>query len=157
NLAVQMDTQVTDGPDTFNSREAGINVPELVVSTGVNHPPTVATPASAAPNPTTDSTTLLTVLGADDQGEGALTYTWSVIGSPPGSVLITTNGNNDAKLTQATFHVAGTYDFRVDIRDPYGLVASSTVSVVVAQRISLIGVTPSTVSVAAGATQQFVA
>jgi subtilisin family serine protease len=157
NLAVQMDTLVTDAPDTFNSREAGTNAPDLVVETAINQPPTVAEPASALPNPTTDSTTIVSVLGADDGGEAALTYTWSVVGSPPGPVLITTNGNNDAKRTLLTFQVAGTYDMKVDIRDAGGLTVSSSVSVVVAQRPSFIAVTPATATVAPGGTVQFTA
>ncbi|HLF70660.1 MAG TPA: PQQ-dependent sugar dehydrogenase, partial [Dehalococcoidia bacterium] len=49
-----------------------------------NTPPTVATAAAASPNPTSGTTTQLSVLGADDGGEAALIYTWSVTGSPPG-------------------------------------------------------------------------
>src|SRR5213594_3754634 len=51
-----------------------------------NAPPTVATPASAAPNPVTATTTNLSVLGADDGGEANLTYTWATTGSPPATV-----------------------------------------------------------------------
>ena len=36
---------------------------------------------SASPNPVNGATTNLSVLGADDGGEGNLTYTWSVIGT----------------------------------------------------------------------------
>ena len=42
-----------------------------------SHAPTVATPAAANPNPVTGTTTALSVLGADVEGESNLTYTWA--------------------------------------------------------------------------------
>jgi hypothetical protein len=49
-----------------------------VASSISDQPPTVASPASASPNPVTGTTTALSVLGADDTGESSLRYTWSL-------------------------------------------------------------------------------
>ncbi|HEY2759471.1 MAG TPA: hypothetical protein VGI75_01970, partial [Pirellulales bacterium] len=46
----------------------------------INGLPTVATAASAVPNPVLGMTTGLSALGADDGGEANLTYTWSASG-----------------------------------------------------------------------------
>ena len=46
--------------------------------------PTVATPATATPSPVTGTTTVLSVLGADDGGEANLTYTWAATAFPAG-------------------------------------------------------------------------
>src|SRR5438132_238083 len=64
---------------------------------GVNAPPSVASPASTNPNPTSNGSTNLGVLCADDGGEAALTYTWSSAG--PGAVTFSVNGTNAAKNT----------------------------------------------------------
>jgi hypothetical protein len=156
-LAVTMDSSVTASPDAFNAREAASNPPHLVVTIGAgsNAAPTVATPASASPSPVTGSTTALAVLGADDQGEGALTYTWSTTGTPPAPVTFSANGTNAAKATTATFAAAGTHAFQVTIRDAGGLTASSAVSVTVTQTSSSLAVAPATATVAPGQTQQF--
>jgi hypothetical protein len=60
-------------------------------------PPTVVVAASANPNPVTGTTTSLSVLGADDGGEGNLTYTWSTTGTPPAPVSFSVNGTNGAR------------------------------------------------------------
>lgn len=96
---------------------------------GTNLAPTVATPASAAPNPVTGTTTILSVLGADDGGEANLTYTWTSSGPAP--VNFTANGTNAAKTVTATFAQAGTYSFVVTIRDAGGLSVTSSVAVTV--------------------------
>src|SRR5262249_4563319 len=54
--------------------------------------PMVATPAGASPNPTTSTTTNLSVLGADTASGGSesnLTYTWSVLSTPVGATTPT--------------------------------------------------------------------
>ncbi len=48
-------------------------------------PPTVATAAKATPSPVTGLTTNLSVLGADVNGESALTYTWAATTVPTGA------------------------------------------------------------------------
>lgn len=119
--------------------------------------PTVATAASATPRPVTGSTTALSVLGADDGGEAALTYTWSVSGTPPAAVAFSANGTNGAKQTTATFSGAGTYTFLVTITDGTGLSVTSTVTVVVEQTLTGMAVDPATGSVAADGALQLVA
>src|SRR5262249_46807480 len=59
------------------------NWPQLITVAGTsNQAPTVATPATAAPSSVADTTTSLSVLGADDGGEANLTYTWSLLSGP---------------------------------------------------------------------------
>ena len=53
-------------------------------SAGAGSAPTVATPASANPNPVPGRTTTLSVVGADDGGEANLTYTWATTGKSAG-------------------------------------------------------------------------
>ena len=55
----------------------------------------------------------------------------------------------------ATFGKAGMYNFQVTVTDPSGLTTTSTVSVTVNQSLTSIMVTPTSATVAAGATDQF--
>ena len=120
----------------------------------VNAPPTVATAASATPNPVTGKTTVLSVLGADDGGAANLTYTWATTGTPPAAVSFSANGTNAAKNTTATFTENGTYNFTVTITDAGGLTTTSSVSVVVDQQLAEIVVLPSILTVPVNTTQQ---
>jgi hypothetical protein len=157
-VAVAMDTATSASPDTFNAREASANPPQLlVVAASSGNPPTVAQPAAASPNPVPGTATQLSVLGADDQGEGGLTYAWSAAGSPPAPVAFSANGSNAAKNTTATFTRAGAYSLQVVIRDAGGLTATSSVAVTVAQTATAVSVSPATATVAPGGTQQFTA
>jgi hypothetical protein len=122
-----------------------------------NAPPTVATPASASPNPVTGTTTNLSVLGADDGGEANLTYTWATTGTPPAPVTFSANGTNAAKNVVATFTKAGSYSFQVTIKDQGNLTVTSSVGVTVNQILTSISVAPSSATVAVSATQQFTA
>ncbi len=122
---------------------------------GGNQSPTIATMASATPSPVTASTTALSVLGADDGGEGALTYTWAATG--PAAVTYSVNGTNAAKASTATFTRAGSYTFTVTVRDAAGATATSTVSVTVQQTPTAVSVAPATASVVTSATQAFTA
>src|SRR4029079_2787341 len=106
--------------------------------------PTVATPASAAPNPVTGTTTALSVLGADDGGEANLTYTWSATG--PAAVTFNPNGTNAAQNATATFTKAGAYTFTATIKDAGGLSCTSTVNVTVSQTASKVTVSPGSAS-----------
>jgi hypothetical protein len=125
-------------------------------SSGSNQPPTVATPASATPNPVTGTTTALSVLGADDGGEANLTYTWAVLAAPVGaSPAFSPNGTNAAKNTTVTFNRAGTYQFQVTITDSGGLSTTSSVSVTVNQTLTSITVSPATATVRLGGQKQF--
>jgi hypothetical protein len=123
---------------------------------GSNQPPTVATPASASPNPVSGTSTTLSVLGADDGGEANLTYTWAALSFPPGAgPTFSANGTNAAKTTAATFTRAGSYPLAVTITDAGGLSATSTVTVVVNQTLTSITVTPPAPTVGLGGQQQF--
>ena len=119
-------------------------------------PPTVSTAAAASPSTVTGTTTALSVLGADNAGASALTYTWATSGTPPAAVAFSPNGNNAASNTTATFSTAGTYNFVVTITNVVGLTAASSVSVTVE---TAPGVTssPSNQTVAAGSTATFTA
>jgi len=133
----------------------------LVVQTAIpaNLPPTVATPASATPSPVTGTTTTLSVLGGDDGGEANLKYTWAATTLPAGASAPTfsVNGTNAAKKTVATFSKAGTYGFTVTIADAGGLTTTSCVNVTVNQTLTSIGISPASVTVKVGGTQQFAA
>src|SRR6185369_12364 len=127
------------------------------VASVASMPPTVATGAAATPNPVTATTTALSVLGADDAGEAALTYTWATTGTPPAAVTFSANGTNAAKNVTATFTKAGSYTLQATIRDAGGLTTTSSVSVTVNQTLTAITVSPSSATVTTGGTQQFTA
>jgi uncharacterized repeat protein (TIGR02543 family) len=122
-----------------------------------NNPPTIATPASATPNPVIASTTALSVLGADDKGEANLTYTWAATGTPPAAVTFTANGTNAAKNATATFTKAGSYNFQVTVKDQGNLTVTSSIAVTVNQTPTSIVVSPASATIGISATQQFIA
>ncbi len=125
-------------------------------ATPVDQPPTVATAASASPNPVTSGTTTsLSVLGFYDLGESNLTYTWATTGTPPATVTYSANGTNAAKSTTATFTKAGTYIFTVTIADSFGGSITSSVTVVVNATAMTIAVSPNNPTLLVGATQLF--
>ena len=95
--------------------------------------PTVASVATATPNPITHGSAALSVLGADNAGEANLLYTWAATGTPPAPVGFSANGTNAAKNTSATFSKAGAYSFTVTITNAAGLSATSNVNVTVNQ------------------------
>jgi regulation of enolase protein 1 (concanavalin A-like superfamily) len=119
--------------------------------------PTIATAAAASPSPVTGTSTNLSVLGADYNGESALTYTWAATTTPNGASTPTfsVNGSNAAKSTVATFTKAGTYTFTVTIADAAGLSVTSAVSVTVTLTATTVVVTPSSASLGSNGTQQF--
>jgi hypothetical protein len=125
--------------------------------TVTNAPPTVATAASATPNPLTGASTALNVLGADDGGEANLTYSWSALSKPAGAAApsFSLNGSNAAQNTVATFSKAGNYVLEATITDAGGLSTTSSVSVTVQQTFTSIAVSPANTSLGAGRTQQF--
>jgi glucose/arabinose dehydrogenase len=116
----------------------GANVYRIrYVGGGGGQVPTVATAASATPNPVNaGSTANLSALGADDGGEANLVYTWGVLGNPPGPVGFSVNGSNSAKNTVATFTANGTYDLYVSIRDAGSQTAISNVTITVTSVIA---------------------
>ncbi|TAE78956.1 MAG: hypothetical protein EAZ84_00160, partial [Verrucomicrobia bacterium] len=132
-----------------------------------NLAPTVATTASSASTATvTDadgtvfqilsgSTSNFTVLGADDAGESALTYTWTATGPAP--VFFANNGSNTAKSTEGIFESSGDYLVNVAIRDAQGLTTTSSLNVRVVQTSTDLSVSPASASLAVGASQPFTA
>jgi hypothetical protein len=120
--------------------------------------PSVAAAAGAVVN-AAGTAASLTVLGADPAGEAGLTYAWSVLAAPAGAPapVFAANGTNSAKNTTVSFGTAGAYTLQAVIRDAAGLSAVSSVNVVVGQVVTSVAVTPSTVSLAAGASLQFTA
>jgi hypothetical protein len=96
------------------------------------------------------------VLGADQAGETALLYAWQVVSAPSSATpSFSTNGSNTAKKTKVTFNRAGTYIFEVTITDPNGLTATSFLNLKVNPTLSAIDVTPSLVTLAHRAREQF--
>jgi subtilase family serine protease len=117
--------------------------------------PSITTPAYIiSQSPTSVS---LGVAATDPAGANRLTYTWSLRGTPPGSVSVSSNGTNAAQTTTAYFTAAGTYNFVVTVKDPSNLTATSMVTVTVAPVLTSITVSPSSVTLADGSTQQFTA
>ena len=92
-------------------------------------PPTVVITATASPNVVTGTSAALSVLGADDRGESDLSYTWSLIETPPAPVVFLINGTNSAKNDTAIFSAAGVYDLLVTITDPDGATTGSSLVV----------------------------
>lgn len=129
--------------------------PNIQVLSFANGVPSVANIAAASPNPLNGTTVNLTVLGADDGGEAALTYTWSAKG--PAGVNFSANGTNAAKNVTTTFTMAGTYIFTVTLRDAGGRTALSNVKVTVNQTLTSVNIMPTAAAVASNSNRQFIA
>ncbi len=126
-------------------------------SAAVNRAPTVATAAAGALNAAGTAATL-SAFGADaDTGEASLTYTWTVVGTPPAAVTFGVNDSNAAKNSSATFTATGTYTLQVAIVDPSGASATSSIVVSVGQVVTGLSVTPATVTLSGGGSQTFTA
>lgn len=124
-------------------------------TTTVNQPPTVSTVAVATPAMTTSTTVALSVLGADDQGESGLTYTWLNASFTSYPFTVTPNGTNAAKNAVIVFGGTGTYQLECVITDAGGLSVRAPVTVVVQQVLTDITLTPASVTVTTGGTQSF--
>jgi hypothetical protein len=144
----------TSGSFTITASSAGVSG---TATATVNTAPTIAAAASASPNPVMTTTAALSALGADDNGESNLTYTWAPTGTIPAPVMFSINGTNMAKNTTAIFTSAGDYQFQVTISDQGGLTVNSAVVVTVGQTIATIVISPQSASVNGSATQQFTA
>jgi subtilisin family serine protease len=122
-----------------------------------NQSPTVAAAAAATPGVVTGTSAALSVLGVDDAGEAALTYTWATAGTPPAPVAFDANGTNAAKRAVATFAKAGAYSFVVTVRDAAGATVADTVGVTVSPTLMRLSVSPATATVSTNGTRQFAA
>ncbi|MDB5174269.1 MAG: polymorphic outer membrane protein [Phycisphaerales bacterium] len=117
----------------------------------------VSTAAAALPTTVTGTTTALTVLGADVGGENNVTYTWAATTEPAGAaVMFSSNGTNTAKLSTATFNMAGTYVLTATLADG-GISITSAVTVTVSQTLTSVVVSPLSLSLIANGTHQFAA
>ncbi|HEX3134920.1 MAG TPA: M36 family metallopeptidase [Planctomycetota bacterium] len=146
-------TATAQAPVTIRAQSGSvIAFATITVTNGV---PTVATVADTTSDPVTGSTTGVTVLGADDGGEPALTYTWSTTGTAPAAVTFSPNGTHAAKSSTATFSKAGSYTLRATISDALAASITSDVTVTVAQTATGLAIDPPTVTLVAGATQTF--
>ena len=93
-----------------------------------NQAPTVAQASAASGQPLVGTPLEVHALGADDGGEDALIYTWSVIGTAPGTVTFSPNASHLARTTQVTFSTAGRYEVLCTMADVAGLSVSSALA-----------------------------
>jgi hypothetical protein len=108
NLQSLMTPSVGNPPAVVNASPTIVNAPRLTSGTEVRN-----------------RTVTASVLGADDQGEANLRYTWQVASQPAlNSVAFATNGSNAAKNNTLTFTRPGNYAVNVNVRDNSG--ASTT-------------------------------
>jgi RHS repeat-associated protein len=127
---------------TLTANDGALTASDEVMVTvlpAVDNPPTVATAATASPNPTTLQTNL-SVLGADERGEALLTYTWAASGPAP--VRFSENGTNAARNCVATFRRAGSYVLSVTITDAAAQTVVSTTNVTVDPVLSYLAALP---------------
>ena len=122
---------------------------------GADSPPTIATSASASPNPVTSTSCNLNVLGADDGGEINLTYSWVVTNAPPASVVFTPNSTHTARQSKANFVSAGFYTLQVTISDALNQTVTSSVDVTVESVFTSITIAPSSAMVNMSESKQF--
>lgn len=131
--------------------------PTLTITTSGPAVPAPTVAKAAAASNLTGNTVQLAVLGSDGGTDSSLVYSWSASG-PAGAALPTfsASGTNAAKNATATFHQAGTYTFTATITNPTdGLSVTSSVNVTLGQTLTGIQVSPPSVTVAVGGTQQF--
>jgi hypothetical protein len=155
--SINAGTGVYTAPATAGSAAINATAASVTGSASVsvvNQGPSVANAASASPSTVTATTTALSVLGSDPQGESSITYTWADTTLPSGATAPTfsINGTNAAKNTTATFSKAGSYTFTVTLTDSQSASTTSTVNVTVSQTLSAIAL--SNTSVVPGNTSQ---
>jgi hypothetical protein len=124
--------------------------------TGTSTFPTITVDASANPTPVTGKTSVLSV-GADDNGNGANTYDWTVLASPSGAKtpLFSVNDSTSADSTTVTLRKDGTYRFRVTVTNGAGNSVFSNVSVVAIQTITELKLAPHAIQIHVGQQEQF--
>ena len=134
----------------------GTSYGDDVVFTTINSAPIIVNAALANPGTGTGSTVALSVLGADDGGEAALTYTWAITDTPPAAVIFGDNGTNAAKSSTAIFTASGSYILQCTITDAGNLfVTTDSVSVTVVPSIAKISLYPATISLPLNGTASF--
>jgi hypothetical protein len=146
----------TNGSGSSGDYVKAVSLSVVVNGPPPNQPPTLASAAAAMPTNVTGNSAQLSALGADDEGEAQLSYTWATQ-SGPGEVTFSANGSNAAKATTATFSRAGLYVLEVTIADSDNATITSQVQVGVLQTVSAVTVTPNSAGVGPGKTQQFLA
>ena len=121
--------------------------------------PVIEEIAAARPAVVDGDRTSLSVLGADDDGEASLRYTWSVLELPPGAPApaLSDNHPHAAGDAVATFFRAGHYLFGVTIADSGGRSVFQTVPVDVRATLASVEVSPTGLVLPAGGTAQFTA
>jgi hypothetical protein len=136
---------------------ASASVPVTIAATAQDTGPTVTTAAYAGASPVTSTSTTLSVGASDPDGASSLTYTWTTTSAPSKQPLpsFSINGTTAAATTTATFHLAGTYTFKVTITDNIGLSTTSSVTVVVSQSDTQVKVSAASTTPALGGTDQF--
>ncbi|MFM7205654.1 MAG: autotransporter-associated beta strand repeat-containing protein [Planctomycetaceae bacterium] len=154
-VTISMASSVLVGLSANSNSSTLLNKSTFTNVTLSNNAPTVATSAAASPSTVTATTATVSVLGADDHGESSLTYSWAATG--PAGVTFSASGTNSAKSSVATFTKAGSYTLTATITDTGGLKTTSAVNVTVSQTLTGVVVTPATVSLFTGSTQQFAA
>ena len=128
------------------------------IASPANQLPVITSAAAGSPAPVTGLATTLSVSATDDGGAAGLSYTWSVIGGTfERPVTFSENGNTAARLTNATFTLAGDYTFEVAVRDAAGATSRSSIPVSVNRTPSSLTVSPVSATVVYGATQLFTA
>ncbi len=130
-----------DAAGTFFFSDAGNNRVRMIA-----HGPIIATQAVAAPNPVTGKSATLSVLGASEQGESGLTYTWSAISTIPAGLPVTfagTNGTNAGKSGSSTFTAVGSYTLACAITDAASRKVAASLPITVAVTPTVITIAPS--------------
>jgi hypothetical protein len=118
--------------------------------------PTIVQPACVTYQNDAARYAYLYVTASDTASSSSPTYTWTTTAAPAGAAAPTfSNVTSIGNYTRATFHAAGQYTFQVTVTDAAGLSATSSVKATVAQVASQIAVTPGTVNLTQGTTQQF--
>lgn len=118
--------------------------------------PYVVNAANASPSPVAGVSANLSALGNENGSSSGLTYTWAATSKPSGSnPIFSVNGTSSAQNTSVTFDTAGIYTFQVTISDTAGASVVSSVNVSVNQTLTSVNVSPPTVNLTSGQSQNF--
>ncbi len=143
----QLESRLMNSIDALESSLQLLNSPGLFGSTQVvsnstpsvsNTPPLVANPLRLTSGTAVlGRTASLSVLGADNNGESSLKYTWQPVEVPSGgNVSFASNGTNAAKNNVLSFNKSGTYRVNVTILDAQRLSSNSSLQFNVVQTLS---------------------